>query len=1485
VITTIAGGDSVFTASGQPAVSVPLGYINGVAIDGTGNVYFTDPLDHLVLRVSPGGVITVIAGNGIAGYSGDGGPATAAAIAATDSPDQYIPLMFKEVSLGGIAVDPKGNVLFGDSHRVRMISTDGTINTVAGGGTNTGSGAMQATSAALGIVTGLALDSSGNLYFCESNRIRKMTPAGVLTTFAGTGIAGYSGDGGQATAAQLWQPMGVAFDSQGNLFVADGDSLVSTPVIRQITPAGVISTIAGGGNKAPANGIAPLSLDLPEIGGLAVGPSGNLYAFGGVSGTLIEFSGTAANPFSTTTLITNPVNAPFSANVPASTAYVAGQRLFDNSGIAFDNAGNLFVADSTAGYLCKIDAQGFLRVVAGNGNYGFSGDGGPAVAAVIQSPGSMTQTPDGTIYFVDSLNNRIRGISPSGTINTVLSGANFPPLGVLEAARAVASDSNSNLYVLLIHRLIQLGPDGTITILLNSTGTFGDSGDGGPALQARIQSGVAMARDSKGNLYIVDSAASRIREITTDGKIHTIAGNGTRAFTPDGAVAANSPLSDPSSILLDGLGGIYFEEARTAGVPGTNILRYITPGGILKTIAGIGQGGFSGDGGPATQAAMFVLERAGIALDKSGNLYFSDSLNSRVRVISPAGTMNTVVGNGQSGNTGDGGAPLAATLVAPQGLLIDAKGDLLISDIAGNRIRAVLATPPSISIAPLSMNFSARSGGQITAPKTLSVTSAISGLAFSLELPAVNWLVTGASGGATPQLIEIRANPATLSPGAYTASILIHSPLAGNPDSELKITLQVGPANLPVLAVDRAGVSFTYPKNPTTVESRSVKVSNTGSGPLIFAATAQADNGRSWLAVTPASGTVTPANPASLSITADATGLDVGTYTGIVTIASSTTGTSSIVRVTLTISSLDQAIQLSQPGLSFIAVANGGVAPPSSFKVNNIGRGTMNFTVSTRTLSGGPWLAATPASGAATPTRSPSIAVSVNPAGLSPGFYYGQVQIDAANAANTPHRATIAMQVLPSDADPGPIILPSDLVVRTTQGAPSPGAIDVYVYNLSSAPQTFVARVASSAPEEAFLFIPQQGTVAADQPAHLVLQPLTGKLSAGVYEAELTLQFSDGNVRRVGIRTVVAPEQGQFAGVFAAQAHDTSPGCLPSQLVPVVTVLGQSFSVPAAWPVALETTVTDDCGNPLQTGSVTATFTNGDPPLSLEPNAGDGTWSATWVSGNTSGPVTVTVTASDQTRTLTGTRAVSGALGNLAPAPVISAVVNSASFVQNVPLAPGSIVSIGGTNLSNGTGQAASIPLGSTLADSSVLMSSTVLPLYYSSSGLINAVSPGQISVNTSHQVLVARGSALSVPVLVDVGPADPAIFPYPSPGDPASQGAIVNPVNYAVAQPGSPVTAGDAIAIFCTGLGAVDQKVSDGAGAPFSPVADTVVIPTVTIGGQSSKVFFSGLTPGSVGLYQINATVPSGVTPGDAVPVVISIDGRTGPSLTIAVK
>jgi uncharacterized protein (TIGR03437 family) len=1474
VITTIAGIDPSFTGDGKPATSVPLGYINGVAVDPSGNVYFNDPLEHLLLRVSTNGTLYVVAGNGIAAYSGDGGPATSAAIAAFDRPDQYVGPLYG-ISLGGLAIDKSGNVFFADGNYLRRVATDGTISTVAGGGNASPGDGGPATAASLGIISGVTFDSAGNLYFCEGNRIRKLTPGGILSTFAGTGANGFTGDGGQATAAKLSLPLALAFDSQGNLFVADGDSITQPGRIRRISTAGVITTFAGGGNKTPAAGVLPANLNLTNAGAIAFDPSGALYVYLPVEGLLLKIAS------GSTTLVTSPIGAGFLDNVPASTAYVSGSRIYDNSGLAFDSSGNLYIADNHNGRLRKIDTRGTITTVAGTGTYGYGGDQGPALTAFIQGPTHMTQTPDGTLYFLDTLNLAVRAISPAGIIRTVLSQVNYPDL---EGLNGIASDPSGNIYALLGRRLLQLSPNGSIQVILNQPGVVADTGDNGLAVQAAIQSAGGLSRDAAGNLYLSDPNSNRIRKITPDGKIQTIAGTGRSAVSPDGAVAVSSPLAEPTTVLADSVGGVYFEESPQDQI-GAAIIRYITPDGHLKTIAGTGTGGYTGDGGPASRATFRLQKRTGLLLNKSGTLYIADGFNNVVRSVAPDGIVNTVAGNGIDANAGDGGPALAASIYTPRGLLFNAKGDLLISDVSANRIRAILASAPALNVAPLQLSFTAKAGAAQTPPQRMLLTGAVTGLPFQItKSGGADWLVPGTLGGTVPRFINVRADPSNLAAGTYQGTLTITSLLAAQPTTTVAVTFQVLPADTPNLAADKTSLSYTFPSNPTDTKTDLIHLTNTGSGKVNFTARAQTVNGGRWLSITQASGAVTPQAPFDLMVVANPAGLAAGTYSGSVTITDTASGTPINVPATLTISTLDQAIRLSQLAISFTAVAGGGVVPPQNFTITNIGRGTANFTITPQTLSGGSWLTAGPRSGSATAGGpSPAVSVSASPGSLSPGVYYGFVRVDATGSANTPQIVTVVMRVFTEAESPGPSVVPSEVLFKTIQGATSPGSRNLQVYNISGTPNTFLANAEQIDPQDQVVASPANATLNPAQPLRLVLQPITTSLAPGVYDTDLTLEFSGGNVRRVGIRIIVAPAPPASKSVSSLKAEDAS-GCSPTQLVPAVTTLGQNFGVPASWPVPVEADVSDNCGNPLTTGSVKVTFSNGDPPVTLQPQQ-NGIWSGTWSSGASAGPVTLTLTAADPNRSLLGTRDVTGGLGSSASPPVLGSAVNAASNALSVPLAPRSIISLYGTNLANGTAQVQSLPVPTLMAGATVLMAGQPLPLVYASGGQVNAVVPAGININTSQQIVVQRDNTLSVPIRVDVGPAAPAIFPYPAPGEPATQGAIVNAVTYAVADPKTPVTAGNVLGIFATGLGVVDQNVPDAAGAPGNPLANTTTSPTVTVGGLPATVTFSGLSPGFVGLYQIDAIVPPGVTPGNQVPVVLSIAGQTGPASTIAVK
>ncbi|OGT12641.1 MAG: hypothetical protein A3F73_08960, partial [Gallionellales bacterium RIFCSPLOWO2_12_FULL_59_22] len=316
-----------------------------------------------------------------------------------------------------------------------------------------------------------------------------------------------------------------------------------------------------------------------------------------------------------------------------------GAGFYTPHGMAVDAQGNLFVTENGNNRVRKVTPGGAISTVAGNGQSGWNGgsgpDGGPATEAVVSSPSGVAVDAQGNLYIATgSHGNRIRKVTPDGIISTVAG--------------------------------------------KNITGGF--SGDGGPATAAALNYPRDVIVDAQGNLYIADGGNHRIRKVTPDGIISTVAGNGSAAFSGDGGPATAAALNTPVAVAADAQGNLYIADANNRRI------RKVTPDGIIRTIAGIGLSAYSGDGGPAT-AARFI-STLGVAVDAQGNLYVAD--HWRVRRITPDGIINTVAGKGSSsGDFGEGGPATAAALGSMRGVAVDGRGNLYIADNTNNRVRKV----------------------------------------------------------------------------------------------------------------------------------------------------------------------------------------------------------------------------------------------------------------------------------------------------------------------------------------------------------------------------------------------------------------------------------------------------------------------------------------------------------------------------------------------------------------------------------------------------------------------------------------------------------------------------------------------------------------------------------------------------------------------------------------------------------------------------
>ncbi len=611
--------DTVFSASSPAAGGLTSPW--GLVMDTQGNMYVSDCFSrNQVFRVTAAGVVSAVAGTGVAGYSGDLGPATAAKL---NCP-------------AGLALDSAGDLFIADSinYRIRKITPDGIIRTVAGNGFS-GSAyvdGLQATSVGMAYTTTVAVDSGGNFYYAYPATVVSVNTSGVMSTvagpalnftptsvavdasdrllvggpngisigttpyssftlsaiytlaanatrgvcyaagyeikcvpganqpavvIAGTGLPGFGGDGGPATFAPINNPVGMVFDATGNLFFVDAGNAA----VRKITPDGIITTVWRSSSSATVKFPAHVATD----------SSGVLY----VSDQLSHVVWRRATDGTVEVVAGIGVSGFGGDGVPATDS-----TLFAPAGIAVDSSGKLYIAELGAHRVRVVGTDGVIQTVAGTGSPGFSGDGGPAGSAMLNTPEGVAVDPAGNVFIADTYNNRIRQVSPSGIITTVAGSG--PMIGF---------------------------------------GTALSNGDDGPAVAAQLNNPGALAVGPNGDVYVADE--NWVRRFHPGGTITPAAGTSACDPANDGGSGTVASLCQPSGIAVSSDGFLYI----TAGP----VIRRIDPNGLIATVAGTGSIGFSGDGGPAINAQL--NDPRGVAVDSAGNLYIADLENTRVRRV------------------------------------------------------------------------------------------------------------------------------------------------------------------------------------------------------------------------------------------------------------------------------------------------------------------------------------------------------------------------------------------------------------------------------------------------------------------------------------------------------------------------------------------------------------------------------------------------------------------------------------------------------------------------------------------------------------------------------------------------------------------------------------------------------------------------------------------------------------------------------------
>ncbi len=843
-ISTVAGGgvpvDLQATSWGADGTT-------GVTVDASGNSYIALIDANQVWVVNSSGVVTKVIGNGIAGYSGDSGPATAAELNQPFS----------------VAVDANGNLYIADAGNnvVREVSAStGYISTVAGNGAaGYGGDGAAATSAELNFPASVAVDAGGNLYIADSGNsvIRQVLAAtGKIGTVAGNGTAGYTGDAGLASSAQLNVPYSVALDSGNNLYIAD----TGNNVIREIVAAtGKIGTIAGNGTPGYTgdNGL-PTSAELDEPYGVTVDSIGNLYIADSNNSVVREVSVATGD---IATIAGNGTRGYAGDGAAATSA-----ELYYPIGIAADSSGNVYIADYDNNRVREVSAAtSNIITVAGNGTDNYGGDGRAATGAGLYYPAGIATDSSGNLYIADTGNNVVRKVAAAtGDISTVAGNGTPGYTGdgkaainaELSAPYGVALDSNGNLFIAdtsnSVIREVAAATGNISTVAGN--GTAGYSGDSGAATSAELDEPFGIAVDPMGNLYIADTDNFVIREVSAaTGNISTIAGIGVYGYSGDSGPATSAQLSYPAGITLDSGGNVYF-----ADYANNRIREISATTSNIATVAGNGTGGFSGDGGAATSAELD--EPIGVAVDSSGNLYIADFENDLIREVS-ASTQNisTIAGNGMNGYSGDGGPATSAELAGPEGVAVSFAGRIYVADASNYRIRAFPdPTTPTITWpAPASIV-----AGTALSAMQLDATANIPGT--FVYTPASGTVLSAGNN----QTLSVTFTPADTIDYSTTTATTTISVTAGTAIQTIAFdaipTQIVSDPPLTLNASASSGLAVMFTSNSTGVCTVSgATVNFVGSGTCSITASQ------------PGSATFAPANPVTVTFTVDPAFADV----------------------------------------------------------------------------------------------------------------------------------------------------------------------------------------------------------------------------------------------------------------------------------------------------------------------------------------------------------------------------------------------------------------------------------------------------------------------------------------------------------------------------------------------------------------------------------------------------------------------------------
>ncbi len=777
-------------------------------------------------------------------------------------------------------------------------------------------------------------------------------------------------------------------------------------------------------------------------------------------------------------------------------------------------------------------------------------------------------------------------------------------------------------------------------------------------------------------------------------------------------------------------------------------------------------------------------------------------------------------------------------------------------------VNSGFAQNPALQLSSSSLAFSAIASGPVPPMQAITVTSVTStAIDFALLVdsgspgtPNPAWLTVTPLLATTPAQIRVSVDPTALAAGPYSGRIQLTDRKGVSLGIIIPVTLQVS-TGTPRFDTP-GGVVFAASVSAGNLQ-QGMLVRSTGSG-SIAPVSVSIPSGNSWLSATVADCTTV----CLVKVNAAMSTLSPGGHAGIVRVT--TAAGSADVPVSAFAADHGPFDQLSPSAVFFETVQGSGLQ--DSRTVTLINNGDSASTWVANVSDGATWLSVSPASGVTAPGQSTVLTVSMNQASQAAGGYGGMISISSQDPGTVTLYLPAVLEVDAGGTAPTPILSAGGLVLTSQAGAAESVEQMPTLTAASATPINFQAYPQSPS---WLSIVPLRG-LASNSPTPLTVSAAALSQAFGFYSGLINVGFGTSSVRSLHVG-------------FAVNAP-TGVTCQPQLSYLTEIGIPDNFSVHTGAPTPLEIVFSDDCGNPVLNGSVSATFSNGDPGVQLT-GIGNGHYVQTWTPMNPSnslpgGNLSVGFQGFAPPLHSTSTEVIGAVVKDSLPAISPGGVINSFISTKGLPVAPGAVVQMYGSALAPGTayGTVTNGFLSTVVGGVSVTVGGLAAPIAYTNPGQINLQIPSELQVNRQYQVIVNNNGVYSRPEPLSTAPAQPVLAAF------ADQTIIAQDLNYQLINAQNPAHAGDIITLYLTGMGATTPAVPTGMLAPSSPLAVTSIQPQVTIDGATASVLFSGLTPGGVGLYQINVRIPTAARAAD-LPLVVSQNGVASNTASVPVR